>query len=260
MQGGFIENGCLSAFSVAKIDGIVFWLGRNSNGQGVVYAAQGANHQRISTHAIESKIATFQNVESARAYTYQIGGHSFYLINFEETTFVYDLSTKMWHERMFTNDGELERHRGETLVFFPDFGHHIVGDYENAKLYYLDSETYADDDAPLTRMRVFPHVSNGLKNIFVERLQLDMETGVGLDGAITNQGYDPQVMMRFSDDGGHTWSNEMWVSAGKIGEYKKRCIWRRLGRSRDRIFEIKMTDPVKCTWLSCEIDLKGGVS
>lgn len=259
MQGGFIENGCLAPFSVAKIDGLVFWLGRNSNGQGVIYAASGANHQRISTHAIERQLLSFQNIENAKAYTYQIGGHSFYLINFEETSYVYDLTTKMWHERMFTNDGVLERHRGEHLVFFPDFGRHIVGDYENAKLYYLDTDTYADDDAPLTRMRVFPHVSNGLKNVFVKSLQLDMETGIGLVES-TEQGYDPQVMMRFSDDGGKTWSNETWVSAGKLGEYKTRCIWRRLGRSRDRVFEISMSDPVSCTWLSAEIELEAGRS
>ncbi len=72
-------------------------------------------------------------------------------------------------------------------------------------------------------------------------LQLDMEVGLGL---ATGQGSDPQVMMRWSDDGGKTWSNEYMRSAGKQGEYKKRIIWRRLGRGRDRIFEFVVSDPI----------------
>lgn len=61
-------------------------------------------------------------------------------------------------------------------------------------------------------------------------------------------GYDPQVMLRWSDDGGHTWSNEHWRSMGKQGQYGYRTIWRRLGMTlklRDRVYEIAGTDPVK---------------
>jgi hypothetical protein len=61
------------------------------------------------------------------------------------------------------------------------------------------------------------------------------------------QGTNPQVMLRWSDDGGHTWSNEHWKSMGMIGEYGKRVLWRRLGMTqkiRDRVYEISGTDPV----------------
>jgi hypothetical protein len=54
-------------------------------------------------------------------------------------------------------------------------------------------------------------------------------------------------MLRWSDDGGHTWSNEHWKSMGMIGEYGKRVLWRRLGMTqkiRDRVYEISGTDPV----------------
>jgi hypothetical protein len=65
-----------------------------------------------------------------------------------------------------------------------------------------------------------------------------------------------RVMLRWSDDGGHTWSNEHWASMGKLGEYGKRVIWRRLGMTtklRDRVYEISGTDPVKIAIMGAEL-------
>jgi hypothetical protein len=64
------------------------------------------------------------------------------------------------------------------------------------------------------------------------------------------------VMLRWSDDGGHTWSNEHWQGMGKIGKYGTRTIWRRLGMTtklRDRVYEISGTDPVKITITGAEL-------
>jgi Neuraminidase (sialidase) len=61
-------------------------------------------------------------------------------------------------------------------------------------------------------------------------------------------GYDPEAMLRWSDDGGHTWSNEHWTQMGRIGQYGYRAFWRRLGMTvklRDRVYEVSGTDPVK---------------
>ena len=72
----------------------------------------------------------------------------------------------------------------------------------------------------------------------------------------STQGTNPQVMLRWSDDGGHTWSSEHWVSIGKIGEYGRRVIWRRLGMTqkiRDRVYEVSMTDPVKIAIMGAEL-------
>ena len=70
------------------------------------------------------------------------------------------------------------------------------------------------------------------------------------------QGSDPQVMLRWSDDGGHTWSNEHWRSMGKIGETGRRVLWRRLGMTmklRDRVYEVSGTDPVKIAIMGAEL-------
>ena len=114
-------------------------------------------------------------------------------------------------------------------------------------------------------------------------MQLDCQTGVGLDGVdpedtrlllaengdylITEsgdflaaqggvQGANPNVMLRWSDDGGHTWSNEHWTSMGRIGRTGHRALWRRLGMTlklRDRVYEVSGTDPVKIAIMGAEL-------
>ena len=67
-------------------------------------------------------------------------------------------------------------------------------------------------------------------------------------------------MMRWSDDGGHTWSSEHWTKMGKIGVYGYRAFWRRLGMTmklRDRVYEISGTDPVKLAIVGAELIVDG---
>lgn len=262
VQGGFIEVGCLAKYSVAKIDGTIFWLGRSESGQGVVYSASGFRPQRVSTHAIEQAIAGYSSPEAATAFTYEWKGHKFYVLNFQEATWVYDLSTGLWHQRAYSNNGTLERHRAEVHAFDPGSGLHLVGDYESNKVYAFKDSVKSDDGTEITRLRAAPHLSADLNRIFYHKFQLDMETGIGLDGGV--QGSDPTVMLDWSDDGGHTWSSERFALAdaggGQIGDYKKRVIWRRLGSSRDRVFRVKITDPVDVTLIGAHIDIERGAS
>lgn len=68
---------------------------------------------------------------------------------------------------------------------------------------------------------------------------------------------NPQAMLRWSNDGGSTWSNEYWTSVGQMGKYKNRAIWRRLGMARDRIFEVSVTDPVNFVIISANLKVQG---
>lgn len=258
IQGAFVEQGCAAKFSIAKMNNTVFWLGSDDKGNGVVYMAQGYQPQRISTHAVEKAIQSYGDISGAVAYTYQQNGHHFYVVNFAgaSTSWVFDTTTKLWHERVFTNNGLFERHRADCHAFA--FSKHIVGDYQNGNLYELSQTTFSDNGQAITRMRVSPHVSQDMARVTYENFQLDVEAGTGLDGV--GQGTNPQVMMQFSDDGGHSFSNEKWASIGAIGQRKARAIWRRLGMSRDRVFKVVITDPVKVAILGAEINAIAGES
>jgi hypothetical protein len=257
-QGALIEVGCAAAFSIAKLGNVPYWLGQDKQGRGIVYRAQGFQPQRISTHAIEGVITGLGDLSTARAWTYQEKGHGFYALNLPgaESTWVYDSSTGLWHERSFLNQGRYERHRAECHAFA--YNTHVVGDYSSGKLYALDRNTFSDAGAAIARERTAPHVAQGMKRQFHERFDLDIETGVGIDGA--GQGTDPQVMMQWSDDHGRTWSQERWRSIGKIGERKKRVYWNRLGSSYDRVYRVRITDPVKVTLLGADLTFSGGAA
>jgi hypothetical protein len=256
IEGAFMETGCLAPYSVAKLDNTVFWLGSDARGNGIVYRNQGYNAQRVSTHAVEWQLQQYSNLSDAIAYTYQQDGHAFYVLSFPgaNQTWCFDVSTGLWHERAGWDGVNFTRHRSQCQVNFDN--KIIVGDWQGPKLYVMDTDVY-DDDGDVQRWlrswRALPTGQNTLKRTAHHALQLDCESGVGLN---SGQGSDPRVMLRWSDDGGHTWSNEHWANMGKLGEYGKRVIWRRLGMTtklRDRVYEISGSDPVKIAIMGAEL-------
>jgi len=294
IQGAFNEIGCVAPYSVAKLDNGIFWLGADARGQGIVYRANGYTGQRVSTHAIEYAIQSYGTISDAIAYTYQQEGHAFYVLTFPAAgkTWVYDVSVNSWHERAGFSLGDFVRHRSNCHAAYNNVPH--VGDYENGKIYVLDLSVYADDGSVqkwLRSWRALPTGQNDLKRTAHHALQLDCESGVGLSGidladaytyitlltetdaSITTEsdedllladygilGVNPQIMLRWSDDGGHTWSNEHWSQVGKIGGYSQRVFWRRLGMTlklRDRVYEISATDPVKTVIMGAELIVSG---
>jgi len=256
IDGAFNEIGCISAYTIAKMDNSLFWLGADARGQGIVYRANGYTGQRVSTHAVEWHIQQYGNLTDALAYTYQQDGHQFYVLIFPSanTTWVFDVATGAWHERAGWSNGSFTRHRSNCQMAFNN--QVMVGDYENGNIYAFDMETYADNGQIqrwLRTWRALPPGQNNLKRTTHHSLQIDLESGVGLN---LGQGSDPQIMLRWSDDGGHTWSNEHWAPVGKIGEYYRRVFFRRLGMTlklRDRVYELSMTDPVKTAVMGAEL-------
>ena len=276
-SNGYINKGTIAKKSVARIENIIFWLGNDEYGGMQIFAASGAQAQRISTFAIEQRIAKTQNQKNATAFTYQNEGHSYYVINFDDFTLCYDLTTKLWHERATTSEEGLKRYKLNHLVYHSmtgngwqyanTFSKFVGADFENGNIYELDQNYRYDDQTLITAMRRTPHLSAQLKNLFINSIQFDIQTAsitpensFYYDENLNLVERDPKVVFRFSIDGGYTWSNEKYSSLGKIGEYKKRVLFWRLGLSRDFVFEIKIVEPIDVTILSCEFDAEAGTN
>ncbi len=260
IDGAFIEYGCAAKHSPAKLANTVFWLSSSDYGAGQVVMASGYQPVIISTPAIDFAIQSYETVSDAIGFAYQQDGHNFYVLTFptEGKTWVFDATTNLWHERAYriTSTGSLTRWRANCHAHA--FGKHIVGDFENGKLYELDLNYYSDDGDPIKSIRSAQHISTDYRNLVHNALQVDMETGVGIDG--TGQGDDPVAILEWSDDGGRSWSNEHTAKLGKIGETLSRVIWRRLGVSRDRVYRLTITDPVKRVIIGARLDAAGGSS
>jgi hypothetical protein len=261
IQQAFNDVGCAAEWSVATLGPAIFWLGDSAQGHGVVWMASTYAPQRISTHAIEYIISQMSDISDAIGFTYQQEGHYFYVLTFPtgNRTLVYDMKTQLWHERgqWNTTTGDFDRHRARAYMFAD--GRHYVGDYENGNIYYLDAATYTDNGAVIRRERTGPHISYNNARIFFKSFELDVERGVGLTAG---QGSAPVLMARTSDDGGATWSNEREMSLGALGKYGTRARLNRCGMSRDRIFRVAISDPVKCVLVGahCDITLEAGAT
>lgn len=270
IQSVNINVGCISGFTVTKLDNSLFWLGQDSNGRGIVYRSNGYSAQRISTHAIEWQIQQY-DIKGPPFYAastefepwglgYQLNGHLFYVLTIPAGgTWVYDVVTQAWHKRTDQN-GSVYRARGQALFVLLNEQHVLVGDYAKNIIYRLGGNVDSDPDDPgnanvpiewLRSWRALPTGANNLKRTVQHSLQLDCETGTTNDA-------DPQVSLRFSDDGGHTWSSSRSVSMGASGNYKKRVIWRRLGATmklRDRVYEVSGTADAKIAIMGAELIL-----
>jgi len=250
-EGVFIERGCAAAFSIANEDNTLFWLGDDK----IVYRANGYTPMQISTPAIEEQIRKLATVSDAIGTTFTIGGHKFYSLVFPTSggTFVYDMSTKLWHERESLG---FNYWRGQTSVFV--YGKHLIGDSESGKIGELDLDTYQEYGSEIQALATAPVIHSDRKYLFFSRFELDIESGVGLS---SGQGSDPKIVLDYSDDGGRTWSSRKpWRSMGKIGDNRQRLRWNRQGRSRNRVYRVVITDPVKRAIIAAHADVRVGTS
>lgn len=257
IPGSNSQFGCAAAFSVTSVGNSFAYLSKNEQGQGVVVLMNGYQPERISNHSVENSLAG-KDLSGAIAFSYQREGHIFYVLHVPsaDITWVYDLVTQMWHKWLSMDAyGLFHRHLSSCVASFNN--QVLVGDYQSGNVYVLDFNSYTENGSPIRRVRRCPHLVADFQRMFFEELQIQFQPGVGL---ASGNGSDPQAMLRWSNDGGSTWSNEHWVSIGKMGAYRNRAIWRRLGWARDRVFEVAVSDPVNAVIVSANLKASGGAN
>lgn len=222
-------------------DSIIF-LAQNSGGQVQCVQVTGFSPKVISDPDLEAIWNSFSVTSDATGYDYQVDTHRFYQLNFPTAnrSFLYDVSTGIWSEVQTGTSVVPARHTGNMSTYFA--GQTLVADYATNLVYRLDPNTYTDNGATIIRQLITRHVLSNFNRIRVSLLYLDMETGVGLQ---SGQGSNPQIMLEYSKDNGRTWSAQRWVSSGLVGQYLTRVQWRRFGSTRDAVWRITQSDPVK---------------
>ena len=249
------EIGCTAPNSISTISSKVFFIGSSRAGNNVIFGSNGLGVDRISTHSIETQLEEASTTDDAISFTYQQSGHTFYVLTLvtANKTFVYDLTTNEWHVRTTRAPNTNEDNRYDPIFSTFAFGKVLVGTLSNARLLTLDLEKYTEwDGRPIVRLHQGPIYFDNYQTQFHREFVIDIETGVGQNlgepyssGIQTNQGYNPQIMLQYSDDSGHTWGNELWTDLGKAGEYTTRARWRRLGRARNRVYRMVVSSPNK---------------
>jgi hypothetical protein len=241
-DGAAIEIGCSSAATLRKIGGVIYWLGRDDTGAAIVFGMAAYSPQRISSHALEEKLNALDDLTTATAMVYQQEGLTFYALRHPdlETVWVYEAASGVWHERAEWVSGlpALWRITHHTYCY----GVHIVGDADG-NIYELSTDANTNDGDTLIRDIITPVTPNPtLERRRYSAVQVDCDVGQG-----NSTGNALYLMMRYSDDSGKTWSNWKYLSLGNAGNYKQRVRATRLGVSRNRVWNFRVTDDVNCS-------------
>jgi hypothetical protein len=250
------QIGCSAVNSIARLGSSLVWLGSSERGENVVIQTEQYSYKDISTRAVEAAISSYPYVADAIGFVYEEEGHLFYVLTFPtaDKTWCYDVASGGWHERASFTPATAQLHRVRANCFMNFQNLRMVGDFESGYIHQMSRKVYTDagfdpdsglpTTTPLVARRRSPIIwsRENRKRMFHGSLQVDFAPGVGLQ---SGQGVNPQAMLRWSDDAGESFGNEHWTSIGKVGRYKNRALWRRLGQARDRVYEVTVTDPVQ---------------
>ncbi len=205
----------------------IFFVGND----GVAYILSGSGIAPVSTPAVQSDI---EEGSPSAAYYYEDRGHKFCVIRFSDRpAWVYDLVTQLWHRRQtgISRDAwgiqRMATAYGKWLGI-DDFG--VVVELSRAD---------SDRGMPLARiMRGKPIYMEGRKFSVAEF------------EALCSVGGGAEIMLRFSRDGGQTWSEPQVESLGAIGDYERQVRFYALGRGESFTPEVSCTDAVDVVFYS----------
>ena len=231
-----IPRGCLGRDTIALLDTWIFWVGDD----GVVYGGKGYEGKRVSHFGVEEDIRATADKTQIEALAYHFAGNAWYVLSGPDWTWAYNRTTERWHEKFsFGSD----RWRVSKAAEFNNTV--IFGDNDVGNLYQISRTSFMENDTALI-FRVRSAAMSAYPNrLAVDRLHLDFVTGIGLNSP-TLALQEPKVGLRWSDDGGRTWSNQLLRSLGKIGEYETRVVFNSLGITgrTGRIWEIEASSAV----------------
>ncbi len=252
-RGAHIEHGIDAPESAVKLDNCIFWIGGSSRGRGQALKVEGYRSQVVSPPGITAAWATYSTIADAQGFAYEDEGHAFWVVNFPTAnrTWVYDASTGLWHERGYWHKASATWQVHKAFCHVYAFGKHLIGDRENGNIYEMKMTTYSDNGDDLRRLRQPGHLFDENKRIYQSSLEVHAEMGLGLG---SGQGSNPKMMMRYSNDGGRTWSNEYSAPLGKQGQFRNRAVWNRLGSGPDRVYEITCSEPTQQHWIDAYVN------
>lgn len=231
---GFFEVGCGAPHSSMSVDNTVYWIDQNRLGRRL----EGNIARRFTTEGVEQKWQDYGTIADARGFSYVFDGHTFVVFTFPGAgaTWVYDINTQEWHERQSYG---YDHWRAAWVV--KAYSKTFVGDTQTGNVGEAVATTYTEWGQPLLREATTGAITNRGQWMEHDRLELDLDVG---NVPLTGQGSSPEIMLDISNDGGVNFRAKSNRSLGATGNYTKRVHWDRLGRSRERVYRYRVTDPI----------------
>lgn len=257
-NGLFVQKGCFAPQSLVNINDGFMFIGGGVDESPAIWTLNGSTPQKVSTTAIDEMLQSFSQAEinASFAFSYAQSGAYFVEFSLPTITFVYDVISKVWHEReskYVDSTGAIQtvRHRVNSIV--TAYGRVLCGDSLDGRIGVLDLDVYTEYTNPIIRAFSLSPFADLGSSMSLNSIELTTESGVG-----NVEKPDPEVRMRTSIDG-KTFNDPISAPLGKIGEYNIRQIWRRLGRfPRFGVLMFEFSDPCKFRALKLRMNVKQG--
>ncbi len=227
---GFLEVGCASGQTLAKIDNTIFWLADDNTVRRLV-----GNNPTVVSNIGVAELIKGQDASKAFGFSYTFEEKFYYVLTFETLTLEYDIAGGQWHNRESRNR---ENWLPADVIEFDGL---TALDSRSGNVGRLNSSTKTEwGETQLVQWTYQPIYFEG-REILHDRLELNMSVG---RGTITGQGSSPEIILFISDDGGSTFKEHQRRSLGAQGKRQTRVFWNGLGKSTNRVYQCKMSDPV----------------
>ena len=254
IRTGVVERkGLFAPSTLIESDGFLFWIGGTSREKPQIYIYSGARPERISTRAIEFALKSYskEEIEAAFAWEYSEDGSTFIGFTLPSETFVYDLSTQVWHQRASDDvDGNRTAYRISNII--EAYGDLYTGDIQNGNIGRISKNTLDEYGANIKRRVVLPPIDANGSRIWADQVELYTDPGTSVLGE------NSKVRLSWSDNGGRTFSDPRTRTIGVQGNYTNRVIWRALGSfSLSRMFALEISDKIRVAFIKLVGDLSG---
>lgn len=229
IAGRSYTDGCVDRDTVAASNYNSFpcllWVTNNKE----VVLAQGQPN-KISNDSVEEILRSATNL---RAYAIRRNRSDFFIITFDEGTLVFNISTPSWSR---WDSFGYEYFRGHLGLM--DRDNAFVGDSESGRLYQLgqNAEDFSTDPI-ISQLAGFVPWTAKQQPCYSVNIRAD----VGWTPSYTSP--KQVIELKWSDDGGFTWSEPLQLPMGEKGKYDTDISFRSLGliKRPGRLFEISYT-------------------
>lgn len=256
IDGAYIEAGCAAPQSICKDDTGVFLIAKSVRGGTQIVKTNGYAFQRMSNFSLDQVFSRITDINNSTAFIYEDQGRRFYQVNPTNgnSSWVLDLigsnffQKPIWHERTHFDPvtGIESRHIADNACSIN--GKTFVGSYKSNETFLYDVNNYTNNGDQIICRRKATNISSNANFVQYSMFQVNCQTGIGLDGEVTpniTPNTDPMLILRYSDDGGNTWSYDLEQPLGQIGEYFQQVRYWQLGMGRNRVFEVTYTSATK---------------
>lgn len=285
-----LEIGTVAPYSICTlglmVGDAIAGISQSKDGSAQAFIIEGLRVNRLTTFAVEQFWQSYGDLSDAQAFTYTWKGHFFWQITFPSAnagngaTWVYDRTVSVltgkpcWHERTYTTYNGVQLARSEQFHCYA-YGRHLVGSTGLDGCPGVTFQYYApngnetafvdqgDTDGsrtignmPIVRDRITPHLWEGNLRRIYDGIEFEIDRGVGLDVASDQPGYDPVLVLRWSNDYGKNFGQEFNLRLGKMGENELRVLQRRTGKARDRVWWSRCSEPVYSSFSGASLDIR----